>query len=148
MKKFILLWVVAIGLAATMAYSQTDRSATVRNFSESYLTTKPVPNDAGEGMSIQGLSSTRVSVCTASGQALDAGTLEAFDYDYQDALWKHVKGLDEAINVSNERCQSFGPREVLIPSGKRMYRPYGVLSTGDDAGFIINVRIKGWIKGQ
>src|SRR4051812_46307439 len=80
----------------------------VRYFHESQSLTRGAPTLATEGMSLVGVKGFRVSICAQSGQTLSgAGSLRAYLYHSDAALWMRNPSLDLSVTAAGVRCQAF-----------------------------------------
>lgn len=91
--------------------------------------TRAAPSLSTEGLSLEDITSWRVSACAPSGNTLSGtGTLEFWAYDPVTALWGHLKAKDLLVTEGAARCQAFAV-EVNSMAGasiRGVYRANGV----------------------
>lgn len=116
--------VAVVGLLALTVNAQQLPGYT-RYWSETQaLTRSPAtPANATDGLLLDGVKYARISVCTASGQTLTAGTLRAWYYNPDRALWtRNVDGdLTISVTAATQRCQTFPDKETGVSVGRLLY---------------------------
>ncbi len=140
-----------VGLGASYLVSSAHaQTATVVAWQENQYATHPPPNDAGQGLVLKDLQGWRLSVCGQNPNAViagDAGSLEAYAYDYARASWqKSSANLTEVLSTTNVscaladagrswcHCQVYEDREVLVSTGRVYYAMRGGLLMYADGG--------------
>lgn len=97
--------------------------------------TRAVPAAATEGLDMKGMTSCRLTVCAPGVQTLrDAGTVEARAYEPRLGVWAHLPTEDKTVDVSDERCQTWGVIRNSHGAARLLYRANGIGTSGDDGG--------------
>lgn len=141
MKRLALI--LALAAASAVIAAETDIDGSMRIWTEAQALTRAAPTLVTEGMSLRDIDGYRPAICADSGQTLSgAGTLTAYVWDVDLALWVKNPTLNLAVTNSAVRCQAFPDVEVRVPSGRVLYAATGVtVSSGT-----CTVRVKGRVK--
>lgn len=99
---------------AVVGLSAASLALPARYLYETQALTRAAPTLSSEGMglgqvgNLPAVRGVRVSVCAASGQTLSgAGTLRAWVYHADAALWMRNVSLDLKVDATAVRCQAF-----------------------------------------
>lgn len=83
--------------------------------------TASAPSAATDGMSLSGVASWRVQICSPTGTTLSgAGTVRIYIYNPDSALWSENIEHRKSQTVSGERCSAFG--DFLVGPALHGYR--------------------------
>ena len=140
MKKLLVVacLIPGIAFAAASTWTATGPRSSKGACGSGTCTDAPTATEGSPLSGVQGLS---VTACTDSSQTLSgAGTLVAWVYDDNAALWTRNIDLDLAVTVATGtyRCQSWAGIIIAAWRGRVMWVPNGVTTSGTTITVYIN----------